>query len=328
LQVFARGELLADEEIAIALAVVRNADGQVLIGRRHRRQHQGGLLEFPGGKAEPGEAAETAMLRELHEETGLIGLEYRPLITLPHRYAADSTGGERLLRISVFLVTRWQTDQPPGSQWQWLDSQGLEPQHFPAANVAILKALKLPDRLMVTADLAGSAESLLRRWQQALESGVKLICLRDPGLSDGEFQRTATQLLPPLQERGCQVMVNCAADLPVVEWADGLHLTSKRLMEARARPPTVKGWWSAACHDRQQLDQAANLEVDFVTLSPVAATGTHPTATPLGWQQFGDLAGSATVPVYALGGMEVGDLKQAWHYGGQGIAGISLFEDR
>ena len=181
---------------------------------------------------------------------------------------------------------------------------------------------------MVMADLAGSVKSLLRRWQQALESGVKLICLRDPGLSDGEFQRTATQLLPPLQERGCQVMVNCAADLPVVEWADGLHLTSKRLMEARVRPPTVKGWWSAACHDRQQLDQAANLEVDFVTLSPVAATGTHPTATPLGWQQFGDLAGSATVPVYALGGMEVGDLKQAWHYGGQGIAGISLFEDR
>ena len=63
--------------VNVALAVVRNTEGRLLIGRRADQVHQGGLLEFPGGKIEIGESAADAMVRELKEETGLIAQVFR-----------------------------------------------------------------------------------------------------------------------------------------------------------------------------------------------------------------------------------------------------------
>ena len=60
----------AVKEIHVAVAVVVR-DGRVLIARRPDHVHQGGLLEFPGGKVEPGETVQAALVREIAEETGL-----------------------------------------------------------------------------------------------------------------------------------------------------------------------------------------------------------------------------------------------------------------
>ncbi|MDP1125362.1 thiamine phosphate synthase, partial [Klebsiella pneumoniae] len=62
--------------------------------------------------------------------------------------------------------------------------------------------------------------------------------------------------------------------------------------------------------------------VDFVTISPVAATASHPGAETLGWDGFGRLCEHAPVPVYALGGMTPHDLGRSRALGGFGVAGI------
>ncbi|CAG0995784.1 partial ADP-ribose pyrophosphatase, partial [Gammaproteobacteria bacterium] len=70
----------------VAVGVIRNGSGEVLVARRHERLHQGGLWEFPGGKVEPGETVEDALRRELREELS-IGVESaRPLIKIAHDY--------------------------------------------------------------------------------------------------------------------------------------------------------------------------------------------------------------------------------------------------
>lgn len=316
-----------DQEIRVALAVVCDPAGQVLIGRRATSAHLGGLCEFPGGKVEVGETPAVAMVRELREETRLVAQSYRPLMTVPHYYPADAAGSARRLELHVFLVTRWRMDESGlADGWCWSVATELNPGQFPAANAGIIKALKLPTELMITADLRRPMPTILAQCKQAIHWGVRLVCLRDPQLSAVEFQHATERLLPSLQALGCQVIVNCPADLPVAMGADGVHLNSQRLMTATERPVESDRWCSAACHDGRQLQQAIGLGVDFVTLSPVLATATHPGAQPLGWREFARLATSAPMPVYALGGMGRDDLHQAWQAGAQGIAGIGLFD--
>lgn len=56
--------------IPVVCALIENRDGHILMAQRPPHKHLGLKWEFPGGKIEPGESAETALHRELHEELG------------------------------------------------------------------------------------------------------------------------------------------------------------------------------------------------------------------------------------------------------------------
>jgi thiamine monophosphate synthase len=73
------------------------------------------------------------------------------------------------------------------------------------------------------------------------------------------------------------------------------------------------------------LRQAERIGVDFVVLSPVLATHSHPKARPLGWSHFGRLVDETNLPVFALGGMKPADLVEAKQHGAHGIAAIRGF---
>jgi 8-oxo-dGTP diphosphatase len=60
-------------------------------------------------------------------------------------------------------------------------------------------------------------------------------------------------------------------------------------------------------------------------LGPLHATPSHAGVEPLGWTRFAALARGAGLPVYALGGVGPADLRDAWHAGAQGVAGIRAF---
>jgi 8-oxo-dGTP diphosphatase len=105
--------------------------------------------------------------------------------------------------------------------------------------------------------------------------------------------------------------------------ADGLHLSSQQLMALSRRPVQGDVWLAASCHDSDEIRQAAGVDVDFVTVSPLLSTQSHPQAPVMGWSQFQALVEPAVMPVYALGGMTDEHVSQAWAQGGQGIAAIS-----
>ena len=83
----------------------------------------------------------------------------------------------------------------------------------------------------------------------------------------------------------------------------------------------------ASCHGACELDMARKLGVDYVFLSPVCQTASHPAARPLGWLQFQRLVLDAQLPVYALGGVGPVDLERALAAGAKGVAGISAYWD-
>ena len=100
--------------------------------------------------------------------------------------------------------------------------------------------------------------------------------------------------------------------------ADGVHLPSQSLLVLKTKPADLMV--AASAHSKMELAYAQALDLDFVVLSPVNVTISHPEAEPLGWQRFAELAENVILPIYALGGMSLSDLPLALSYGARGIA--------
>ncbi|MFT7286356.1 MAG: 8-oxo-dGTP diphosphatase [Halieaceae bacterium] len=121
----------------VAVAVIINAQGEVLLTRRHPQSHQGGFWEFPGGKVEPGETVAEALRRELREELAIDISEHRALLEIVHDY------GDRLVCLDVHRVIAF-TGQPrpcEGQPMRWVPGADLRAYSFPAANEPIVERL-------------------------------------------------------------------------------------------------------------------------------------------------------------------------------------------
>ena len=307
--------------VEVALGLLRDESGRVLVARRRAEQHLGGLWEFPGGKVETGESAVAALARELREELGIEVTAATACLAIHHVYPPR----EVLLR--VFRVRQW-SGTPHGRDGQaveWRDPQALDPAQFPAANRPILNAMCLPERYLITPEPRDPAAvpAVVEAVLAALRVGdAGMLQVRAPALGRDAFRA----FLAPLASAAAAASVPVLANAPS-EWLQGipgvgLHLPERRWRGLRTRP-RADGWVAASVHDAAGLARVAELGVDFAVLGPVRATATHPGAQPLGWGRFAGVVRESAIPVYALGGMDPGCLTAARLAGAQGIAGIS-----
>lgn len=102
--------------LVVAAALVR-ADGAMLVQQRPFGKHHAGLWEFPGGKVEPGETPEVALVRELAEELGIV---VDPADLVPVTFACGQAV-DRPLVLLLFRTTRWQGEpraiEAAGLRW-------------------------------------------------------------------------------------------------------------------------------------------------------------------------------------------------------------------
>lgn len=316
---------MAGSIVHVAAAVIRNADNQILIARRSKEQHQGGLWEFPGGKVEAGEPVTVALQRELHEELGICVSDCRPLIQIPYHYPDKS------VLLDVFEVTafRGQAWGREGQPISWVDPQSLENYRFPAANKPILDACLLPQKIAVTPFNLDYSKVISYIERVALQ-GADALMLRLNGISDvSELENKAFNLVRSVQrfceDKGLFLSVNTSCDIGNLLGLDAIHLTAERLKSLKSREEFAGRWLSASTHDRYEVDEAVGVGLNFVTLSPVCETRSHPGAKVLGWSHFSEIVSEASVPVYALGGVHLNDLGSAHNTGAQGIAAINAW---
>lgn len=306
------------KRVHVAAAVIRGEDGRILIAQRDAQQHQGGLWEFPGGKVEAGEGVEQALYRELHEELGIEVRKARPLIQVAHDYA------DKQVLLDVWEVSAF-SGVPHGVEGQplaWVTPRQLGEYAFPAANQAIVAAARLPSTYLITPeDLEPAA--LLAGVRRALDAGITLLQLRAPAMFDAAYRDLAVDVQGLCAGRA-QLMLKgpleWLGDFPAAGW----HLTSQQLRKlvVGGRPFPAERWLAASCHSAEELALAQQMGVDFVTLSPVLGTLSHPEAVPLGWEQAGRLLRAFPRPAYLLGGLTPDQLLPAWQCGAQGVAGI------
>jgi len=309
--------------LQVAVGVVKNPEGKILISLRHADLHQGGLWEFPGGKIEASETAEQALARELKEELNITVTAATPLIAVNHQYP------DRFVQLNVFLVEQFSGEAKSleGQPFKWVTPAELEHYAFPAANQPIITAARLPHYYAILDD--ADEAMLLTNLQKILNRGIKLIQARLKNLPSAAVAKFIEQAYPLCQQQQAVLLMNSAVECSVE--VDGIHLTSRDLMALRLSSghalTTRPKWLSASCHNLEQLQHAQNIGVDFAVLAPVLATQTHPGAASLGWEQFVELVAKVNLPVYGLGGMTESSLITARQSGGQGIAAIRAFLD-
>ncbi len=294
----------------VAAAVIERPDGSFLLAQRPAGKVYAGWWEFPGGKIESGEPPGRALARELHEELGIDVRTAYPWITRVHAYEHAT------VRLNFFRVVDWTGEPHPREKqsfvWQRLDAPMAEP--LLPANSPVLASLALPHEYAITDAEKMGEDFVLSRLASRLERGLKLVQVRDKNLPHRiGFAKKVVDLA---RRQGAKVLINGG---PAI--ADGIHFTARQLMELKEKPKS--GLAAASCHTREELERAMRLNLDFAVLGPVKRTPSHPGASLLGWDGFAAIAHSASIPVYAIGGMQRVDLPAAWRHGAHGLAMIS-----
>ena len=124
--------------LVVACALI-DADNRVLIAQRPQGKQLAGLWEFPGGKLEPGERPEPALIRELHEELGIVTQEtcLAPLTFASHAY------DDFHLLMPLYVCRRWEgtVASKEGQALAWVRANKLRDYPMPRADIPLIPHL-------------------------------------------------------------------------------------------------------------------------------------------------------------------------------------------
>lgn len=303
---------LSSDPVDVAVGVLRDDRGRVLIARRPAGKPLAGLWEFPGGKVERDETLEDALAREMAEELGIRVESRRPLITL------DNPCGEGVVRLHVFEVTVHE-GRPVGREnqdVQWVPPGSLGVFDMPAANAAIVKAVNLPRLCLITDIEQFGFDRTVARLKEHTRRERVLVVVREKTMDRSHYRSLVKDIVRITRSAHSVTVVHSDCDYGTRVTADGVHWSASRLVDARSGE-YLDG---ASCHTREELRTARDRKMDYTFLSPVKQTASHPRTKPLGWRIFASLCRGCGVPVYALGGLEREDFRTAIEAGAQGIA--------
>ena len=134
------GNLQAPRILLVSAVALIDADGRVLLAQRPEGKSMAGLWEFPGGKVEPGETPEAALIRELHEE---LGIDTHASCLAPLTFASHAYEAFHLL-MPLFACRRWQgtPESREGQALAWVRPQDLRKYPMPPADVPLIPILR------------------------------------------------------------------------------------------------------------------------------------------------------------------------------------------
>jgi 8-oxo-dGTP diphosphatase len=122
------------KRVHVAVGIIINPAGEILLAKRHDHLHQGGKWEFPGGKVESDETVTQALIRELKEEVSLLVSTSSPFMTISHDYP------DKQVLLDIHLVQDF-SGLAQGAEGQliaWVSQAQLKDYEFPEANLPIL----------------------------------------------------------------------------------------------------------------------------------------------------------------------------------------------
>jgi 8-oxo-dGTP diphosphatase len=124
--------------LVVACALI-DADNRVLVTQRPEGKALAGLWEFPGGKLEPGERPEAALIRELHEE---LGVTVKEACLAPLTFASYGYEGFHLL-MPLYICRRWEgfVQSREGQAMQWVRPAKLRELAMPPADEPLIPPL-------------------------------------------------------------------------------------------------------------------------------------------------------------------------------------------
>lgn len=159
----------------------------------------------------------------------------------------------------------------------------------------------------------------------AVQGGVTCVQLREKNLDSRDFYSQAMTLMDLLRPWKVPLVINDRLDIALACGAQGVHLGQSDLPVHRARallPESVFLGWSV--ETLAQVQQSADLPVDYLGVSPVFATPTKTdTATPWGLEGLRGLRAHTPLPLVAIGGIHPHNAAEVMAAGADSLAVVS-----
>ena len=126
--------------VLVSAVALIDRDGRVLLAQRPEGKSMAGLWEFPGGKIEPGETPEAALVRELYEE---LGIQTWNSCLSPLTFASHTYDDFHLL-MPLFACRKWDGIPQPkeGQTLKWVKPMELRNYPMPAADIPLIPILR------------------------------------------------------------------------------------------------------------------------------------------------------------------------------------------
>lgn len=126
--------------VLVSAVALIDPDGRVLLAQRPEGKSLAGLWEFPGGKVDPGETPEAALIRELREE---LGIETKASCLAPLTFASHSYDDFHLL-MPLFACRRWEgiASGREGQTLAWVRPDKLRDYPMPPADIPLIPILR------------------------------------------------------------------------------------------------------------------------------------------------------------------------------------------
>ena len=290
----------------VVAGILINSKNEVLISQRLTSQPWPGYWEFPGGKVEENESLDQCLSRELFEEISINPVSYSEWIT--REFFQDN----RVIKITFFKITQWagEIQKKEVNDYRWIDIKNNNswPKKILPKNIYILKARVLPSYYLIT-NFFEDEKSIIK----TINSKDILIQYREPLLSIDKLHYYYELLM---KKCASKILINSRHKNLINN--NGIHYTSTDLNKVKKLDKNIIN--GASVHSLNELKLANKLGFDFVVLSQIKKTLSHPEREGMGWNKFKELANYSDVPVYALGGLNLSDLADAQKNGAVGIS--------
>ena len=299
--------------IEVVVGIIRNENKEILIAKRQKDQFMPNYWELPGGKIEVGEDSFSALSRELYEEIGITVKDCSLIYKICHHYS------NKTVNLSIYNIEDSLGD-PLGKEGQeiaWSSIEKFNNYKLLPTMWKIIHKISLPKSYWITPD-EHQTESTIDECRKHLISGTKLIQLRSKTILDNAYIENIYKLC---KEYKAKLVLNTPSKT-YREICDGWHLTSSELLSLKERPCDDNKLLGASTHNKLETTHAEKISADYISLSPVEATLSHPDAKTLGWDRSSNIIDQCNLPLFLLGGMNKELVGKALSIGAQGVAGI------
>ena len=159
---------------------------------------------------------------------------------------------------------------------------------------------------------------------QLVAGGIDVLQIRAKGRSKPEIADLALAMLPITKPAGVLLIINDHPDLLRDVAADGCHVGQEDLGVAEARDlagrPCIVG---KSTHSLQQAESAEREGADYIGFGPLFPTATKPSAVAVGLDQLAELHRTINLPVFCIGGVKLGNLREVVGAGARRVCIVS-----
>jgi thiamine-phosphate pyrophosphorylase len=185
--------------------------------------------------------------------------------------------------------------------------------------------LSLPRLMLVTRAVGIEAGEGMDRMSAAVRGGVGILQLRDRAAGAAELLARACALRRAFPE--ICLLVNDRVDVAAAVVADGVQLGTGALpISAARRLLGAEAWVGRSVHSVAEAEAAAAEGADFLIVGTIYATASHPGEAPAGPALLSAAAAAVTLPILAIGGIEVSNVEECIAHGAHGVAVIRAIE--